>query len=125
MKTRRFFDMTRRKGSKDYPVWMKREALRLYLEEGWSVSEILRRYAITDRNRINAWARQYQVEGEGMFANKRSRSGRKPKKDNTATYIAQLEMELDLLKKFHTELRQGSLAKRDIGLSNTTGEDTK
>lgn len=117
--------MTRRKGSKDYPVWMKREGIRLYLEEGWSAAEILGRFSIADRNRISAWVRQYQAEGEEMFANKRSRSGRKPKKENTATYIARLEMELDLLKKFHTELRQGSLAKRDIGLLNTTGEDTK
>lgn len=117
--------MTRRKGSKDYPNWMKREALRLYLDEGLPAAEILCRFSIADRNRISAWARQYQEEGEEMFTNKRSSSGRKPKKENTATYIARLEMELDLLKKFHTELRQGSLAKRDIGLLKTTGEDTK
>ena len=48
----------------------------------------------------------------------------KPKQENTQAYIARLEMELDLLKKFHTELRQGSLAKRDIGLLKRTGEDT-
>ena len=117
--------MSRRKGSKDYPKWMKREALRLFLEEGVPAGEILQRFSIIDRNRISAWARQYQKEGEAMFADRRSRSGRKPKKENTAAYIARLEMEVDLLKKFHAELRQGSLAKRDIGLSNTTGEDTK
>jgi len=117
--------MTRRKGSKDYPKWMKQEAIRLYLEEGVSAGEILERYSIIDPNRVSAWARQYQVEGEAMFADKRHRSGRIPKKENTAAYIARLEMELDLLKKFHTELRQGSLAKRNIGSSNTTEEDTK
>ena len=117
--------MSRRKGSKDYSKRIKREALRLYLEEGWSATEIMERFSITDRNRISAWARQYQEEGEEMFANKRRNSGRKPKRENTVAYIARLEMELDLLKKFHTELRQGSLAKRDIGLLNTTEEDTK
>ena len=117
--------MTRRKGSKDYPRWMKKEALKLYLEEGWSAREIMEQYSIIDRNRINAWARQYRLEGEVMFEAKRQRSGRKPKKENRAAYIARLEMELDLLKKFHTELRQGSLAKRDIGLSKITEEDTK
>jgi len=117
--------MTRRKGSRDYPEWMKREAIRLYQEEGWSVGEIIGQYSIRDRNRINAWVRQYRLEGEAMFAGKRKRSGRKPKRENTAAYIARLEMELDLLKKFHTELRQGSLVKRNIGSSNTTGEDTK
>jgi len=117
--------MSRRKGSKDYPKWMKREALRLYLEEGVPAGEILQRFSIIDRNRISAWARQYQKEGEAMFADRRSRSGRKPKKENTAAYITRLEMEVDLLKKFHAELRQGSLAKRDIGSSKTTGEVTK
>ena len=117
--------MARRKGSKDYPKWMKKEALRLYLEEGMPAGEILQRYSISDRNRISAWARQYQKEGEGMFSNKRSRSGRKPKKETSAAYIARLEMEVDLLKKFHAELRQGSLVKRDIGSSKTTEENTK
>ncbi|MGB2955973.1 MAG: hypothetical protein WBB64_08405 [Anaerolineales bacterium] len=117
--------MSRRKGSKDYPKWMKREALRLYLEEGVPAGEILQQFSIIDPNRISAWARQYLKEGEAMFADRRSRSGRKPKKENTAVYIARLEMEVDLLKKFHAELRQGSLAKRDIGSSKTTGENTK
>jgi transposase-like protein len=117
--------MTRRKGSKDYPEWMKREAIRLHQEEGWSAGEILDRYSIRDRNRINAWVRQYRAEGEAMFAGKRSRSGRKPKRENTAAYIARLEMENDLLKKFHAELRRDSLVKRNIGSSNTTEEDTK
>jgi len=117
--------MTRRQGSKDYPEWMKREALRLYLEEGVPAGEIRQQFSIIDPNRISAWARQYRKEGEGMFAGKRSRSGRKPKQESTEAQIARLEMEVDLLKKFHAELRQGSLAKRDIGSSNTTGEDTK
>jgi transposase-like protein len=117
--------MTRRKGSKDYPEWIKREALRLYLEEGIPAGEIRQQYSILDPNRISAWARQYKKEGEAMFSDKRSRSGRKPKKENTESYIARLEMEVDLLKKFHAELRQDSLAKRDIGSSKTTGENTK
>ena len=90
--------MTRRKGSHDYPERMKREVIKLYTEEGWSVSEIVERYAIQDRKRVSAWARQYRAEGETMFADKRSRIGRKPKRENTAAYIARLEMELDLLK---------------------------
>ncbi len=55
--------MTRRKGSKDYPEWMKREAIKLDQEEGWSVREICEKYAIVDLNRISAWVRQYRVEG--------------------------------------------------------------
>jgi transposase-like protein len=117
--------MTRRKGSKDYPKETKREALRLYLEEGVPAGEILQRFSINDRNRISAWARQYKKEGEAMFANRRSRSGRKPKNETPDAYIARLEMELDLLKKFHAELRQDSLAKHDIVSLKTTEENTK
>ena len=116
--------MTKSKGSKDYPKWVKRESIRLYLEEGWSAREIMERYSIFDRNRVGTWVRQYRVEGEAMFEEKRRLSGRRPKQANTASYVAKLEMELDLLKKFHTELRQGSLAKRDIGLLKRTGENT-
>jgi len=66
---------------------------------------------------------QYRKEGEALFEKKPR--GRQPKKENTSAYIARLEMELALLKKFHTELRQDSLAKRDIGSLKTTGEDMK
>jgi len=104
---------------------MKREAIKLYQEKGWSAREICEKYSIIDLNRISGWVRQYRREGEAMFANKRKRSGRKPKQENLSAYIARLEMELDLLKKFHTELRQGLLVKRNIGSSNITGENTK
>lgn len=117
--------MARKKGSADYPVEMKREAIRLYHEEKWSSSEIVEYFKIRDPQRVRHWLWRYGKEGERMFANLRSRSGRKPKKENTAAIIARLKMELDLLKKFHTELRQDSLVKRDIGLSKTTEETTK
>ena len=115
--------MTGKKGMRHYPKWMKRKAIELYTQEGWSAAEIIEYYQIRDPNRICGWMSQYRKEGEGMFSEKPR--GRKPKKENTENYIARLEMELDLLKKFHTELRQGSLAKRDIGLLKTTEEDTK
>ena len=116
--------MTRRKGSKDYPKWVKKESVRLYLEEGLSSREIMAQYSIRDRNRVSAWVRQYRAEGEAMFEEKRHLTGRRPKRANPAKDVARLEMELDLLKKFHTELRQGSLAKRDIGLLKRTGKNT-
>jgi len=34
--------MARKKGSKDYPVEMKRDAIRLFFEEGWTKAEITR-----------------------------------------------------------------------------------
>ncbi|MGV8026318.1 MAG: hypothetical protein AB2L18_07170 [Anaerolineaceae bacterium] len=38
-------------------------------------------------------------------------------KENTQAYIARLEMEVDLLKNFHTELRRNMLVKHNIGQS--------
>lgn len=115
--------MAGKKGMKQYPIWMKRKAIELYTQAGWSSAEIIEYYGIQDPNRICNWMSQYRKEGEAMFEDKPR--GRPPKKANTQAYIARLEMEVDLLKKYHTELRQGSLAKRDIGSLKTTGEDTK
>ena len=114
--------MAGKKGMKHYPNWMKKRAIELYLQEGWSSAEIIEYFEIRDPNRICNWMAQYRKEGEAMFENKPK--GRRPKKENTQAYIARLEMELDLLKKFHTELRQGSLAKRNIGLSKNVEEGT-
>jgi transposase-like protein len=115
--------MAGKKGMEQYPKWMKRKAIELYTQEGWSSAEIIAHFGIRDPNRIHGWMFQYRQEGEAMFEEKPR--GRRPKKENTQAYIARLEMELDLLKKFHTELRAHTLAKRDIGSSNTTEEDTK
>jgi transposase len=117
--------MARKKGSKDYPLEMRREAVRLFYEEGLSRGEITQRLGIRDPNRVKSCLRRYRREGAEFFVCKRYRSGRKPKKENAKAYIARLEMENDLLKKFHTELRQAMLAKRNIGSSNITEESTK
>ncbi len=71
--------------------------------------------------------RQYRQEGEVAFKKKRRKGlvGRPPKKENKEAYIARLEMENELLKKFHTELRKGMLAKRNIGSSNDTEKSTQ
>ena len=117
--------MARKKGSKDYPLEVRREAIRLFYEEGLTRAEITQRLSIRDPNRVKNWLWRYRREGVAFFEGKRHRSGRKPKKENTAAYIARLEMEIDLLKKYQAELRRHSLAKRDIGSSRTTEEDTK
>jgi transposase-like protein len=115
--------MSGKKGMKYYPSWMKKRAIELYTQERWGSAEIIEYFQIRDSNRICNWMSQYRKEGEAMFEEKPK--GRRPKREDTASYIARLEMELDLLKKSHTELRQGSLAKRDIRLLKTTEENTK
>ena len=114
--------MARNKGSKDYPVEVKREAIRLFFEEGWTKADITEFLDIRDPRRVGNWLWRYRKEGEGMFFHKRR--GRPPKKENQEAYIARLEMENDLLKKYHAELRKILRERRDIGASNMSSDDT-
>jgi transposase len=119
--------MSGKKGMKHYPLATKLEAVRLHQEEGKSYQEIRELLGIQDRKRVAKWMLEYQKAGEAAFgrgAMKRKR-GRPPKRENTEAYIARLEMENDLLKKFHAELRKLEFAKRNIGSSTTNEADTK
>ena len=116
--------MSGRKGMKHYSESVKRETIKLYLEEGWSAEELQEKFDIYDRNRINRWVAKYREEGEGMFV-KPERRGRKPSRKNKDAYIKWLEMENDLLKKFHTELHKEKLVKCYIGQWKRTEEDIK
>lgn len=117
--------MAGKKGMKRYPVELKLEAMRMFFEEGKTRKEITEALGIRDRDGVKKWVRQYRREGEAAFVRKGKRPGRPRKKENTAAYIARLEMENELLKKYHTELRKDMLAKRNIGLFTDTEGSTK
>ena len=117
--------MSGKKGMKHYPVETKLEAVRLYYEEGMVQSEITQKLKIRDVGRVKKWLSQYRKEGAAAFRKKPRGPGRRPKRENKDAYIARLEMENALLKKFHTELRKEELAKRNIGLSTNTKKNTK
>lgn len=117
--------MAGKKGMRQYPLALRQEAVRLFYEEGLTRSQITQQLGIRDPSRVKNWLRRYRREGAEFFVSQRHRSGRRPSKENTAAYIARLEMENELLKKYHTELRQSTLAKRNIGSSNTTERNTK
>ena len=116
--------MAGKKGMKHYPLATKLEAVRLYQEEKKSYKEITEALDIADRERVRKWVKEYRRRGDTAFGRgpQPKRRGRPPKVANKDAYIAQLEMEVDLLKKFHAELRKLELAKRNIG-SSTTNED--
>ncbi len=118
--------MAGKKGMKHYPLAMKLEAVRLHEEEGQSYQEITAGLKIRDGGRVEKWLREYRTKGEAAFGRgPGKKKGRPPKRENTAAYIARLEMENDLLKKFHAELRKLEHAKRNIGCSTTKKENTK
>lgn len=104
--------MSGRKGMVHYGAEVKEEAVRLFQEEGMTYQAIAERLGIRKAERIRAWVRDYRKEGElGLHKVK----GRPRKQEDQAAYIARLEMENALLKKFHEELRKLSKPKRGIG----------
>jgi transposase-like protein len=110
------------KGMTHYPVATKLEAVRLHEEEGLTYEQVAAQLDLRKADRIEKWVRQYREEGTAGLSKKGS--GRPRKAHTVQDRIAQLEMENALLKKFHTELRKAMLARRDIGLLNTTEEST-
>jgi len=119
--------MSGKKGMAHYPVDVKVEAVRMYLEEGRTQAEIAEALGLRSAGRVKIWVRQYRQAGPTAFQRDKNKVklGRPPKRENTAAYIARLEMENDLLKKFHAELRKQELAKRNIGSSTTKEKHTK
>jgi len=95
--------MARKKGSKDYPLETKLEAIRLREEEGLTYKEITEKLNIRDPRRPSVWMRIYRKEGtEGL---KKPRRGRPPKdRDSLEARIGQWEMENTLLKALAIEL---------------------
>jgi len=95
--------MARKKGSTDYPLETKLEAIRLWEEEGLPYKEITVRLEIRDPTRVKNWMRLYRKEGQAGL--KKPRRGR-PKKDcnSLEERVKQLEMENTLLKALAIEL---------------------
>ncbi len=113
--------MSGKKGMVHYPVEVKLAAVRMF-GEGKTHAEITEALGIRDQDRTEKWMRVYREKGADAFqkVSRKGRGGRRPKKENSQAYIARLEMEIALLKKFHTELREMQLAVRNIGRSTTT-----
>lgn len=95
--------MARKKGSKDYPLELKLEAIRLREEEGLLYREITEKLEIRDPDRVRSWMKIYRKEGEKGL--KKPRTGRpKKNKDNLEERIRRLEMENTILKALALEL---------------------
>lgn len=104
--------MSGTKGMLHYSQEVKQEAIRLFLEEGYTYLQIAEQLGIRKAERIEKWVRQFRKDGELIY---KKSSGRPKKVKDEKAYIAKLEMENKLLKKLQSELRESMLAKRDIG----------
>jgi transposase len=116
--------MARKKGSTDYPLETKLEAVWLQDVDGLSYKDITKRLGIRDPNRVKAWMRIYRKEGAAGL--KKARRGR-PRKDRNGleARIKQLEMENTLLKALAIELGEELPKGLDIGPSTNTEGNSK
>ena len=110
--------MTGKKGMKRYPAELKLEAVRRFLADGQTHAQITAALGIRDPQRLDRWLRQYRAEGASAFAKP---LGRPRQQDGPQAELERLRMEVALLKKLHSELRELLLAQRNIGRSTTTG----
>ena len=115
--------MSGKKGMKHYPKEVKLEAVRMFFEEGMTRAKITKVLALRSPGRVEVWTRQYRREGVEAFTKPIGR----PRKiaESEVEELARLRMENTLLKKYHSELRKELLAKRNIGSSSNTGENTR
>jgi len=111
------------RGMKHYPKEMKLRAIEMFLEEGKTYNQIKEEFGLKSKDRVKVWVRQYRQEGIAAFNKPKGRPRKSP--ENAQTEIERLRMENALLKKYHTDMHQHMLAKRNIGQSITTRKNSK
>ncbi len=114
--------MAGKKGMKQYGIQTKLLAVQMFFEQGHSQAEIAAALGLPHKELVEKWVHRYRREGELGFGKPIGRPRKQPL--SQPGYIARLEMENELLKKFHSELRQAMLARRNVGSSSTTEEAT-
>jgi transposase len=118
--------MARKKGSKDYDIETKKQAIRMFMKEGLSYQEITRILSIRDPKRVKRWVFLYREGGEEALKKPRRGRPRKQKGEETLEQkVKRLEMENDLLKKYHAELRKLTGGKPDTEPFTMSGKSTR
>ncbi len=115
--------MSGTKGMLHYSIEIKQEAVRLFLEEGYTYQEIAKQLEMRLAGRIKVWVRQYRREGATAFTRPIGRPRKQAESEQGE--LERLRMENALLKKLQSELREDMLAKRGIGQSIITEKSTR
>ncbi|GJM77498.1 hypothetical protein HMSSN036_97140 [Paenibacillus macerans] len=82
---------------KHYPESVKREAMRLHVEEHWSRKKVAAHLGIAE-DRVKKWARMLRRQGEEVYIDRRGNPHRTETEE--ARKVHRLEMEVDVLKKW-------------------------
>lgn len=107
--------MTGKKGAVHYTEAIKLEAVRMFLEEGKTRAEIAQDLRLRNAKQVGAWVSQSRHE-ENEFKKVKGRPRKQVEQvESLEEQVKRLQMENDLLKKFHADLRKEELAKRNIG----------
>ena len=112
--------MAGKKGMKHFCLETKLLAVQMHLKQGYTQKQVSEELSLPRKELVEQWVRRYRREGVQGFQKAKGRPRKQPLTQEN--YIARLEMENALLKKYHTELRKSMLAKRDIGSLNITEE---
>jgi len=98
------FAMSGKKGMKHYSQAIKEEAVRLHLEEGFTLKEVMQQLNIMAVSRIKAWCTAYRREGmSGLHCVKpkgRPRKSARTEHEQLLYELKQLRTENELLRSF-------------------------
>ena len=95
--------MAGKKGMKHYPVEIKKEAVRMHLEEGITTRKIMEQLGILSERRVTAWCEEYRKEGELGLQHKpkgRPRKVARSEQEQAEYELKRLRMENELLRNF-------------------------
>ncbi|MDQ1909247.1 helix-turn-helix domain-containing protein [Paenibacillus sp. GD4] len=81
---------------KSYSDEMKKEAVRLHVEEKWSYRQITEHFGIQDKDRVKRWMRKFREAGEFGLLDQR---GRREEYIDQDRHMKQLKRENEVLKK--------------------------
>ncbi|UQZ35889.1 helix-turn-helix domain-containing protein [Paenibacillus sp. PK3_47] len=81
---------------KSYTEEVKKEAIRLHVEEKWTYRQITEHLGIQDKDRVKRWMRKYRELGEFGLLDQR---GRREEYMDQDRYVQKLKRENDMLKK--------------------------
>ena len=81
---------------KSYSVEVKKEAIRLHVEEKWTYKQITKHFDIQDKDRVKKWMRKYRELGEFGLLDQR---GRREEYLDQDRYVQKLKRENEMLKK--------------------------
>lgn len=115
--------MAGKKGMTHYPKDLKLKAIEMFYEERKTYAQITEELGLRSEDRAKVWVRQYRREGVEAFNKPKGRP--RKKKGEEQSEIERLRMENALLKKYHTDMYQYMLAKRNIGPSITTEKNSQ